>query len=211
MPRRENQQALQDELWIAYYRSIDLILVNLIWFLFSVLIVTAVPALGGLFYATNQMAHGGGGNWRTFWEGFRRYFWLSWRWGLINAVVLMVLGVSLWFYGQIETSWIIGVRVALIGLGAAWIEFQLFTFPLLLEQADQRFVVALRNSGVIFLRWPWIALGATLQILVVALPSLFIFPPAWIFISASLCAYFANRAVVVSVQKTKKSGVLQDS
>jgi uncharacterized membrane protein YesL len=211
MPRRVNQQALQDELWIAYYRSIDLILTNLIWFLFSVLIVTAVPALGGLFYATNQIAHGGSGNWRTFWEGFRRYFWLSWRWGLINAAVLALLGVSLWFYGQVETSWAIGVRVLLIGLSVVWIESQLFTFPLLLEQADQRFIVALRNSGVIFLRWPGTALGATLQIVIVALLSVLFFPPAWIFISASLCVYFANRAVVTSVQKTKKHDVSQDS
>jgi hypothetical protein len=58
---------------------------------------------------------------------------------------------------------------------------------------------------VLLLRWPATALGATLEILIVTLPSIFIFPPAWIFISASLCAFLANRAVVTSVQKMKGS------
>jgi uncharacterized membrane protein YesL len=205
LPRRGTQQVLQDELWGAYDRSIDLILVNVIWFLFSVPLVTAVPALGGLFYATNRMAHGSTGDWRVFWQGFRETFRLSWRWGLVNTVVLLFLGFNWWFYGQIEISGVLWIRGLILMLIAVWIQLQLFTFPLLLEQADQRFTVALRNSGVLLLRWPATALGATLEILIVTLPSIFIFPPAWIFISASLCAFLANRAVVTSVQKMKGS------
>ncbi len=209
MPQKNTQEVLQDELWIAYYRSIDLILLNLIWFAASVPIITAVPALGALFYATNQMVHTGSGNWRSFREGFRRYFWLSWRWSLINAAVLGFLVFAAWFYGQIEAPWAAAVQAGLIGLLAVWIELQLFTFPLLLEQADQRFMVALRNSGVIFVRWPWMALGASLQIAMVALPSIFIFPPAWIFISASLCGYLSNRAVLQSILKIKNGHAAQ--
>ena len=205
MPGRGTQQILQDELWGAYYRSIDLILVNLIWFVSSVPLVTAIPALGGLFYATNRMAHGSTGDWRVFWKGFRENFWLSWRWGLINAAVLGFLGLSLWFYGQVEVAGIAWVRGFIAFLIAVWVVLQLFTFPLLLEQTDQRFVVALRNSGVLLLRWPGLALTAIAQIIIVAVPSLFIFPPAWIIISTSLCAFFANRAVVASVEKIKGS------
>ena len=70
-------------------------------------------------------------------------------------------------------------------------------------------MVALRNSGVIFVRWPWIALGASLQIAMVALPSILIFPPAWIFISASLCGYLSNRAVLQSILKIKNGHAAQ--
>ena len=122
---------------------------------------------------------------------------------MINAAVLGFLGVTAWFYGQVDRPWSSPLRLLVIALLVAWIELQLFTFPLLLEQADQRFVVALRNSGVIFLRWPRIAFGAALQIVIVALPSALIFPPAWIVISASLCTYLANRAVLQSIQKIK--------
>ena len=48
VPQKNTQEVLQDELWIAYYRSIDLILLNLIWFARVVPIITAVPALGAL-------------------------------------------------------------------------------------------------------------------------------------------------------------------
>jgi uncharacterized membrane protein YesL len=202
---RDGEQVLQDELWIAYYRSIDLILVNLIWFVFSIPIITAIPALGGLFYATNRMVHEGSGDWRHFWDGFRRCFWLSWRWGVINGVVLGALGLNLWFYGHVETSWIGIVRLIVTGLAVGWIALMFFTFPLLLEQEDQRFIVALRNGGVIFLRWPGTAFGALLLIVIVAVPSTFLFPPAWIFISASFCAYQANRAVFKAIQKTKNT------
>jgi hypothetical protein len=210
VPQRNVQEVLQDELWVAYYRSIDLILLNLIWFLVSLPIITAVPALGALFYATNQMVHTGTGNWRHFVEGFRRYFWLSWRWGLINVVVLAFFFFTLSFYGHVESPWAAGIRLLVIGLIVAWGALQLFTFSLLLEQADQRFVVALRNSGVIFLRWPWIALGATLQIAIVALPSVFIFPPAWIVITASLCTYLSNRAVLASILKIEKAAAARE-
>jgi hypothetical protein len=209
VPRRRSPEALQDELWIAYYRSIDLILLNLIWFVTSVPVITAIPALGALFYATNQMAHTGSGTWRGFAEGFRRCFWLSWRWGVINAVVLGMFGLTAWFYVHVDRSWSAPLRLLVFALLAAWIELQLFTFPLLLEQADQRFVVALRNSGVIFLRWPRIAFGAALQIAIVALPSALIFPPAWIFISASLCTYLSNRAVLQSIRKIKDDHLAQ--
>ena len=59
------------------------------------------------------------------------------------------------------------------------------------------------HSGVIFLRWPRLAFGAALQIAIVALPSALIFPPAWIFISTSLCTYLANRAVLQSIQRIR--------
>ncbi len=207
MPQKNVQEMLQDELWIGYYRAIDLILLNLIWFVASVPLITAVPALGALFYATNQMVHTGSGNWRSFIEGFRQHFWMSWRWGLINAAVLGFLILSLWFYGHVDSPWAGAIRLIVIGLLVLWIELQLFTFPLLLEQADQRFVVALRNSGVFFLRWPGAAVGVSLLIALVALPSVLIFPPAWIFISASLCTYLSNRAVIQAIQRIKSSAM----
>lgn len=198
----EDEQIIQDEPWVIFYhRALDLMVVNLVWILFSVPVITAVPALGGLFYATNQIAHGGGADWRQFGEGFRRCFWLSWRWSLINAVMLGLLGLSAWFYGHFDSPWLAGLQVLFTVLAAAWGVLQLFTFPLLLEQADQRFIVALRNSVVILLRWPVIAWSAVLQIAVVTAISVFLFLPGWAFISASLCAYCANRAVVTALQK----------
>lgn len=199
MRRRADPQALQDELWSAYYRAIDLIQINLLWFVFSALVIPAIPALGALFYATQRIARQGSAGWRDFWEGFRQHFWLSWRWGLINAGVLGLLGLTLAWYGQTQVRCLAAAQGVLIALGAGWIALNLFTFPLLLEQADQRFLVALRNSAVLWLRFPGLALGALLLIVIAAGLSVVI-PPAWIVITASFCAYQASRAVVRAVQ-----------
>ncbi|HEX3052998.1 MAG TPA: YesL family protein [Aggregatilineaceae bacterium] len=195
---------LQDELWIVYYRAADLIPLNLLWFVASLPLITAIPALGALFYATNHMAHRGSSSWRVFMEGFRRCFGLSWRWGLMTTVILGILFFLLWFYRDMD--WAYPIRLLITAILVAWIDIQLFTFPLLLEQSDQRFRTALRNSGVIFIRWPGIALGTSLLIALVALPSIFLFPPAWIFLSASLCTYLSNRAVLRAISKLKAAG-----
>lgn len=200
MPRLRVPQDNRDRLWEAYYLSGDLILVNLIWAVFTVPVITAIPALGALFYATNRLAHGSSAGWRVFWDGFRACFWMSWRWAAINAVVFGLLGANLWFYGQADAAWSGAAQTAFVILIAVWSELQLFTFPLLLEQADRRFVVALRNSAVMLLREPGPVLWAVLLVLAVAVPSVLIVPPAWIILSASLCAYLANRAVVQSIQ-----------
>ncbi|NPV67121.1 MAG: YesL family protein [Anaerolineae bacterium] len=203
MSRRMSDRVLQDQFWNAYYDTIDLILINLTWFLCSVPLITAIPALGGLFHATNRLAHGSGGNWRVFWEGFRQHFWLSWRWGLINAAVFIVLGVSYEFYSQLEIPALSWIRWPILIAGAIWAELQLFTFPLLLEQTDRRFLIATRNSAVLFLRCPGLALSALVPVLIIGAVSLLVFLPAWVVISASLCAYLANRAVVKTIERLK--------
>ncbi len=200
MPRLRAPQDNADRLWEAYYQAGDLIVVNLLWALFTLPLITAVPALGALFHATNRLAHGSSAGWRVFWEGFREQFWLSWRWAAINAVAVGVLGVNVWFYGQVDTGWAGAARAAFVILLAVWGELNLFTFPLLLEQSDQRFGTALRNSAVMLLRQPGPVLWAVMLVLAVAVPSVLIAPPAWIIISGSLCAYLANRAVVQSIR-----------
>ncbi len=200
MSRPQHERALQEQLWDAYYDAIDLILINLIWFVCSLPLITALPALGGLFHATNRLARGGGGNWRLFWEGFREHFWLSWRWGLVNLAVFAMLGLSLQFYSQVELPALRSLRWLMVAAIAIWGELQLFTFPLLLEQADRRFLTATRNSAVLFLRRPGIALGTLVPVLIIGGVSTLVFPPAWIVISASVCAYLANRAVLGAIR-----------
>jgi hypothetical protein len=83
---------------------------------------------------------------------------------------------------------------------------QLYTFPLLLEQVDRRMSLALRASAEILLRRPIFTLGVALGFALVAVPSVYLFPPAWIFISASLCTYLANRAVIDSIGRMVRTG-----
>lgn len=205
MHRRGNWDELRDSLYDAYINSISLITINIVWFMLMLPVITVFPALAGLYYATNHMAHDRTADWHTFFEGFRQNLWLSYRWGLMNLVAFVLLGSSVVFYAELQEPWAVLVRPVVMMFLIIWTLLQIYTFPLLLEQEDQRLITALRNSGVIWLKRPLFSLGTAVLLVLIAVIST-ILGPAWIFITGSLCAYLANRAVVGSIaQITGKS------
>jgi uncharacterized membrane protein YesL len=196
-------RVLREKLVDAYIASIPLFTLNVIWFLTSLLIVTAIPATGGLFYATNHLAHGRSANWRTFFRGFRMYFWRSWQWGLLNIAVALILGSNLYFYSMTQADWTMAARVIVALLALIWLAMQIYTFPLLIEQEHPHLSLALRNSIVILLKRPLFSLVGALLVAAIAVFSTLVIQPAWIFITASLCAYLANQATVNSIIKIR--------
>jgi uncharacterized membrane protein YesL len=194
---------LNDRLADVYLSAIPLIVLNVVWFLSCLPLVTAIPATGGLFYATNQLAHDKPADWRTFVEGFRSCFWLSWRWGVLNVVVIVVLGANLLFYTQAGTGWASTAQTAVFILLLLWTAIQLYTFPFLLEQADVQLRTAMRNSLVIIIKRPALTILVFSGIAIVIGTSTFLIGPAWAFITGSLCTYWANRAVIDSIAKLK--------
>jgi uncharacterized membrane protein YesL len=121
--RRPDTNALRERSIDLYYDLIALITVNVMWFALTLPIVTAIPALGALFYATNRLAHGYGADWRTFRDGFRAHFWLSWRWGLVSLVIFGILGGNLWFYARADAGWAVWAQMAALAallLAGTW-------------------------------------------------------------------------------------------
>lgn len=189
----------------TYYNFSELAITNLLWLVFTIPLVTAAPAAAGLYYATNQLAHQNLVTWRTFFAGFRTHFWLGWRWGLSNLLVLTVLGVNFWFYGQVQTSWADWVRGICLGLMGLWSLLQLYTFPLLLEQEDRRMRTAVRNSLVFFIRRPGFSISLSLFLVLAAVVSTLLLQPFWLLLTASLCAYLANRAAIYLIKDLQSS------
>lgn len=200
-----DQRLIWDALVDAYYEAVPLATFNVLWFILTLPVITALPATAGLYYATNQLAHQKHVTWRTFFEGFRSHFWLGWHWGLANLLVLMVLGFNFWFYGRVEASWAVWAQGALLGLMGLWGFLQLYTFPLLLEQEDRRMRIALRNSLVLFLKHPAFSIGLAFFVMLLVLVSTFLLPPFWLLFTASLSAYLANRGTI-DVIKRSQSG-----
>jgi uncharacterized membrane protein YesL len=185
--------------WELYYKSIPFISLNVLWFLLTLPLITAFPAVAGLFYATNQLAHGKTAGWGDFMDGFRRYFWISWRWGMLNILVLLVGAVNIWFYGQVETGWADIIRGINIGLVFIWGSSQIFTFPFLIEQEDRRLKVAIRNILVMYLRSPLRSFGLALGLSVLILLAARFFVPALVFFGVSFIAYYANQFIINTI------------
>ncbi len=194
-------QTLRDKLIDAYVALIPLIILNVIWFLISLPIVTAIPATGGLIYATNKLANGHSANWRTLLEGFRLYFWRSWIIGIANVLLVAIFSTNFIFYSFADSEWVVWARGMIIVLALFWLAVQIYMFPLLIEQEHPRTQLALRNSLVIIIKRPLFTLGVTLGIALLAWGTTIIIQPAWIFITASACAFFANQATISSIAK----------
>jgi uncharacterized membrane protein YesL len=194
-------RALRDKLIDAYVALIPLITLNLVWFIISLPIVTAIPATGGLFYATNKLAHGHSADWRTLIEGFRLYFWRSWVIGLIDVVLVAVFATNFLFYSFADSGLAVWIRGMVIVLALLWLAIQIYLFPLLIEQEHPHLRLALRNSLVIILKRPLFTLGMTLGIAALIVGTTVIIQPAWIFITGSACALFANQATISSIAK----------
>lgn len=180
----------------AFDNFFELMVWNLLWLVFTLLLVTAPPATAALYYATNRLAHGQRVHWRDFFTGLRQYFWLGWRWGLLNLLVAFVLFSNYLFYGSFEGAWVTWLQGIFLALIFLWLLLQTYTFPLLLEQRDQRLRTAMRNSLVFYLKRPGFCLGVGLTSLVLIILSTTLLVPAWVIITASLCAYLSNRATL---------------
>jgi uncharacterized membrane protein YesL len=182
-----------------YYDSIPFIGINLLWFLLTLPLITAFPAMAGLYYATNQLAHGKSAGGSEFFEGFRNYFWVSWCWGLMNIFVIVVLAVNIWFYGQVKASWADLIRGTSLGLMVIWGSMQFYIFPFLIEQKDRRLKVAVRNTLVMSLRSPLRTFGLAIGVMALTLIAAQYFAPALAIFLVSLSAYYANRTVIRTI------------
>lgn len=192
-------QSLREQLSDFYLNLIPLISLNIIWFVCTVPLVTAIPATAALFYATNRLAHGGNPDWRTFFEGFRVCFRRSWAWGLLNLLIFGGLIGYFFYFSQEQDGFWVWARAAVIVATFFWLMIQLYTFPLLLEQEEPRLLLALRNSLIALIRRPLHTAAYAVLVIVIMVATTIVLTPAWAFITASLCAYLANRLTLNTI------------
>jgi len=202
---------LREELVNTYLDAVPLIILNVIWCLVSLPLITIFPATAGLFYATNRLAHGQSGDWHVFFDGMRRYFWQSLLWGSLNLIAAAVVFSNTVFYAQGHSAWTTIAHLVVLGLALGWGCIQVYMFPLLLEQEHPRFGLALRNSLVIVLKRPLFSLGITVLILMVALFSTAFIWPVWIVITAAFCAWTANNATIASIARISTQKAASES
>ena len=173
---------------------INMALINLVWLLCWVTIVLGPPATFGLYYVTNQLAHGQSLGLRGLLEGARRYLRKSWLWMLLNLLVAAVVGANAWFYAQFDADWAAIVRPFPLFLGLVWLIVQFYALPYLMEQEEESLRLALRNGLFTLLAAPgYTVVVAGLAALVAALSVVFVAP--LLLGGPCLIAALGNRAV----------------
>ncbi len=121
--------------------------VNLLWLVLTLLVVTAPPATLALFSVGNRMARGDPTDPGDFFRAFRRYFGVGWRWGAVQVVMLFLLIGDIYLTGRLSSSSAaqLGQGLYIAGL-VVWLLLQLYALPFLFEQETPGVRMALRNG-----------------------------------------------------------------
>ncbi|MEJ2208020.1 MAG: YesL family protein [Anaerolineae bacterium] len=126
-------------------------IINLLWLILTVLVVTAPPAAVALFYTANRIARGEPTDPLDFLAAFRRYFGLGWRWGALQVVMLFLLVGDVYLSGRLSPAPAGRLAQGLYLAGLAfWLLLQVLSLAFLFEQESPSVRLALRN-GVVML------------------------------------------------------------
>jgi hypothetical protein len=194
--------ALRD-LWSDLFTTA---VVNLLWAILTLLVVTAPPAMLALFSVGSRIAHGDPTDAGDFFRAFIRSWRTGWRWGAVQVVMLFLLVGDVVLTGQLSSS--SGARLAqglYLAALVVWLLLQLYTLPFLFEQETPSVRLALRNGALMLGSNPAfsIALGLLLLFALVAGTLLFFvtFAAGGVFV-----ALVANHAVLNRLAAQRPTG-----
>ncbi|MCL4265968.1 MAG: DUF624 domain-containing protein [Anaerolineae bacterium] len=174
--------------------------VNLLWLILTLLIVTAPPAIVALFYVGNRKAHGEVTEVSDFFFALRHYFWPAWRWGLVNVIILLFLWGDVVLTGYLSQSafarFAQGFYLILLVI---WLFLQLYALALMFEQEQPSLRLAWRNAAVMLGQNVGFSLALAAALVLVLLVSTLFF---LVIMAAGgiLVALIANHAVLNRLQ-----------
>ena len=193
-----------DSFWMVW-------LSNLFWLALLVPVVTIPLAFAGLYACAHGIVHGESLEWQSFFTGIKKHFRASLQWAGANLLVFAVFGFYIWFFSFRDSNSGDALRnlgSVFIALALLWWILNMFTFPFMLVQQKPSYLYSLRNSVVLFLKWPGQALGVTLFNLLVIGMSLWLRFP-WLVFGASLPALMACLCVKDIVDKVNETNLVK--
>ena len=182
------------------YSTGELITCNVLWILACLPVITIPPAFGGLYYSTYKLAKQEHVTWRTFLEGFRLYFWASWRFAGANLLIYSFLSFDFIITNQIAAEWSSILQGTYLGFLVLWTAAQIFTFPFILAQEQPRLRLAWRNSISLYFKHFGFALLLTLGLTLILVVNYWLWPLMFI-LTGSLLAYLSNLGMLYLLQK----------
>jgi hypothetical protein len=180
-----------------------LVIFNIFWMMGTLLLVTYPLVTFGLFFSAYEVGEGKGIKLGTFFHGAKQMWKQALLWGVINLVVLLVLGSNFNFYGTLEAQWASLAQMVTLAFLMAWVVLQLFMLAFYPRLTQPGFKLAARYAMVAIGRYPLLAfLLAGMVLLVLALSSFF---PAIFFLGAfAWIALVANRVAATIVEREKR-------
>lgn len=170
---------------------------SLTWLVLVLLIIPAPPAIVAVFYVSERIvARDHFLEYRDYLRAVRRYFGLGWRWATINIPVIVILVVDVLVVPQMLSATLaLSAQYLLILLLAVWLMVNWFALAFLFQQEEPSVRQALRNGGVLFLRYPGFSLILTFITAILLALSL-VFPIVNVFFGPMAAGLIGTYAVV---------------
>ena len=164
------------------------------------LLITVPPPTAGAFYYANRIAREKSANFSDFWEGTKKYAVRAWIFGVVDVLALGLFVLNIWFYPRaFQGMWVIWVQSVFVALTVYWLALQIYIWPILLEQKEEKLRLAVRNAAVLAFSNPLMTLIVGLALLLIIAVSLALTLPA-VFVMICTVALIANRAVVLLLE-----------
>jgi hypothetical protein len=166
----------------------ELLMLNALWVLLTIPIITAPGAMAGLFFAIHKLAKNEPISARTFFDGFQKFFWVSWRLTLLNMAVFFTAYLNFAYYQNMNGSnikWLPGI---VLGLSVVWAMIQIYILPLLVEQNSKRIFMAIRDSVVLLFRYPGPLYATAIVLFLLSMISIWLFGVPWLLFLGSFSA-----------------------
>lgn len=176
-------KAAYDELFLCVFMS-------LMWWVGTLLVVTAAPATLGVNQVANRMANYKRVDNSFFWESARSYVGRGWLLYAINLLVPVIIAVSIVFYLS-ATGWLRFLAFICMWLLLFSLMIGQYFFPLFWQQDEPDIRLIMRNAALLTLQNPLYSfLMLLFQLVLIAISvaitlPLFLLTPALIAISGN--------------------------
>lgn len=140
------------------FRHIGLLLiVNILWWLFSLLLITWPPATAGLFTVARRIVNPDEDDleettWHHFFIGFKQYWLNSWPLAIVDLAGVIVIGIVFLFYFNNNIAILRLIAVPVFYIGLIWIGLQLYLFPILIAQETKDIRLVFKNAYILMMR-----------------------------------------------------------
>lgn len=139
-------KAVYEELFICIY-------ISLLWWLGTILVVTAGPATAGLFHVTNRIANYKRVDNSFFWEGAKAHIRRSWILFALAVGIPVAVIFNSYFYINVD-SWVRVLGVFFLWIFVAAVMIGQYLFPLFWQQDEPDLKLVLRNAAILALKHP---------------------------------------------------------
>jgi uncharacterized membrane protein YesL len=139
-------KAAYEELFICIYLSV-------LWWIGTLLVVTAAPATAGLFHVTNRIANYKRVDNSFFWEGAKSNIGRSWLLFILALGIPAAILFNSYFYINVE-NWVRVLGIFFIWLFVASVMMSQYLFPLYWQQDEPDLKLIFRNAAILALRHP---------------------------------------------------------